>query len=130
MDQESLLREKERQIYEQLRARPRPKHDSAILTAVFSKGQETWEQGAHNFVVLMNEIKNQNAYLEEWRVVRNPEDYDNARGIYPLKEQEVYFDYLSRRSTDDGFHFEILAFSRKIRPDDLITYSAQMNYSG
>lgn len=131
MDKESLRKEKQRQSYEQLRARPRPKHDASSMWAIFAPGQETVEQGASRFVKLLEKIVDQNRYVEQWREVRTPEDHDRATGLNPIENPEAYLEYvLGEGENDDSFYFSMLAFSRKIYPDDPRTYSAQMNYEG
>lgn len=131
MDKESLRREKQRQAYEQMRSRPRPQGDASSLQAIFAPGHETLEHGVFRFVELLEEIRGQNPYVEEWREVRTPEDHDRATGLYPTEDPKAYLEFLIKEGeSDTGFYFSMLAFSRKIYPNDPRTYSAQMNYEG
>lgn len=130
MDRESLRRERARQNYEQLRARPRPKNDASSLRAIFSKGNQTLAQGTHAFISLLKEIRGQNTFVEEWRDVRTPEDHERATGLNPLTDEEAYIRYLRDENEATGFTFSILAFSRKIYPHDPRTYSALLTYRG
>ena len=130
MDKESLLREKERQAYEQLRSRPRPENDSSTLKAIFPKGREALDEGARAFIRLLGDIRGQNPYIEEWRLVRTPEDYEKATGLNPLVDRQAYLDILLAEGRSNGFSFSILAFSNKIHSEDPKIYSAQLNYTG
>ncbi len=132
MDKESLLREKKRQAYEQLRARPRPSDDTPDLRAIFPPAHETLEQGVSRFVELLQELLGQNRYVEEWREVRTPEDYDKATGLNPVKNQAEFLSYIKQKwgEEDDYFSISTTAFSKNIFPDDPRTYSAGVNYSG
>lgn len=132
MDKESLIRERDRQTYEQLRARPRPRHDRPTLRAIFPPARETLELAVYRFVDLLSELLGQNSYIEEWREVRTPEDHDNATGLDPLKNPDEFLSYIEKKwgKEDDNFTIGTIAFSESIFPDDPRTYSAGINYSG
>lgn len=132
MDKESLIRERDRQTYEQLRSRPRPNDDTPDLEAIFSPAHQTLEQGVYRFIELLSQLLGQNRYIEEWREVRTPKDHDKATGLDPVKYPAEFLTYIRRKwsKEDDYFSIATIAFSKKIFPDDPRKYSSGINYSG
>ncbi|MFV0643845.1 MAG: hypothetical protein ACK5NN_05000 [Sphingomonadaceae bacterium] len=131
MDKESLLREKERQIYEQMRQRPRPKQDAPHLSAIFSPGQETLTYGLGRFHYLISSFVGLSPYFENWIVVRTQEEQENGNPLEILRNKNEHLSFLrSRGASDARFSVSALATSKQIDNETSLDVTATCNYSG
>lgn len=131
MDRESLRREKARQSYERLRSRPRSKHDTPSLEAIFAPGHEPLAQGIDRFHSLISRFVGASDFVEDWIIVRTPEDQAAETGLHILRHKEEHLDFLRKRGADDdGYMISVEAFSTRINPGDRFTMTAICSYSG
>lgn len=132
VDRESLLRDAARQQLEMLRSRPRPQVDTPVLTAWFDPAKETLANGVGNLAKVLDTLRGQNRYVEDWRVVRTAQDHDNATGLDPVHQSQEYYTFLrdTKKQSDDLFTLGPLAFSRQIFPTEPQRYSASISYAG
>jgi len=133
-DRESLLREARRKLLAEIRSRT-PKEYAAWpgLDAYFEPVQQTLDAAVTGFIPLLRALRGQTAFVESWRVVRNPKDHDKATGLDVIADPEGLVSFL-RNSGDDGddsdtsHYIDVLGFSDLINPDDPRRYSAQISY--
>lgn len=131
MDKESLRREKARQSYEQLRQRPRSKHDTPSLQAIFDPGHETLVQGLDRFHALIAGFVGTSSFFEGWIIVRTPEEQASGRGFDILRHKDEHLSFLRGKGKRDAyFLISALATSRQIENNIPLNVTATCNYSG
>lgn len=130
-DREALLREARRKLLAEIRSRT-PKEYAAWpgLDAYFEPVQQTLDAAVAGFIPLLRALRGQTAFVESWRVVRNPKDHDKATGLDVIADPEGFVSFLRKRGLSDISHgFTVLGFSDLINPDDPRRYSAQIRHS-
>lgn len=131
MDKESLVRERNRQTYEQLKQRPRPKDDTPDLRAIFPPGHETLSQGLDHFHDLISEFVGASTFVENWIIVRTAEEQASGKGFNVLRHKSDHLAFLrARGGTDENFIIGALATSKQIDNGISLNVTATCSYSG